>query len=154
MTGTHPQPLRRRYPSVGEWVLGAVGALAAFIGLVVLLAGDDDYVGVVGAATWRVGEISPWWGYGIFAGAKQKSHWATLRFTPEAAQWVKDEQWHPAQQAKMAEDGSLTLRLPYADMTELAMDVLRHGEQVQVIEPAALAKYVTERHRAAAGVYA
>jgi hypothetical protein len=67
MTGTHPQPLRRRYPSVGEWVLGAVGALAAFIGLVVLLAGDDDYVGVVGAATWRVGEISPWWGYGIFA---------------------------------------------------------------------------------------
>ena len=35
-------------------------------------------------------------GYGVFSGAKVQ--WATLQFTPEAAQWVQHEQWHPKQQ--------------------------------------------------------
>lgn len=91
-------------------------------------------------------------GYGIFAGAKVQ--WATLRFTPEAAEWVRHEQWHPAQEAKIEDDGSLTLRVPYADATELAMDVLRHGEQVKVLAPAALAQVVGERLRRAARTYA
>ncbi|HEX22514.1 MAG TPA: WYL domain-containing protein, partial [Chromatiales bacterium] len=34
--------------------------------------------------------------YGIFAGSP--SHTAHLRFTPQAARWVADEQWHPQQQ--------------------------------------------------------
>jgi predicted DNA-binding transcriptional regulator YafY len=92
-------------------------------------------------------------GYGIFAGASSKSQWATLRFAPEAAQWVQHEQWHPAQQAKLEADGSLTLKLPYADATELAMDVLRHGELVKVVAPAALAGLVAKRLRAAVEVY-
>jgi predicted DNA-binding transcriptional regulator YafY len=82
-------------------------------------------------------------GYGVFSGGKVQ--WATLQFTPEAAQWVKDEEWHPAQKASMADDGSLTLKLPYADATELAMDVLRHGEQVRVLSPAKLAQTVEQR---------
>ncbi|HSW22230.1 MAG TPA: WYL domain-containing protein [Burkholderiaceae bacterium] len=93
-------------------------------------------------------------GYGIFAGARQKSQWATLRFTPEAAQWVQHEQWHPEQVSRLEADGSLTLRLPYADTIELAMDVLRHGEQVKVVAPAALATLVGKRLREAAGLYA
>jgi predicted DNA-binding transcriptional regulator YafY len=91
-------------------------------------------------------------GYGIFAGAKVQ--WATLQFTPEAAQWVAHEQWHPEQQAVLADDGSLTLRVPYADATELAMDVLRHGEQVRVVAPAGLAATVVKRLRDAATLYA
>jgi len=75
-------------------------------------------------------------GYGAFSGAKVQ--WATLQFTPEAAQWVRHEQWHPQQEAKLHGDGSLTLRLPYTDATELAMDILRHGEQVKVLAPVAL----------------
>jgi len=75
-------------------------------------------------------------GYGAFSGARVQ--WATLEFTPEAAQWVRHEQWHPQQEAKLHTDGSLTLRVPYADATELAMDILRHGEQVRVAAPAAL----------------
>jgi predicted DNA-binding transcriptional regulator YafY len=82
-------------------------------------------------------------GYGVFSGAKVQ--WALLQFSPEAAQWVAHEQWHPQQQAVLHEDGSLMLRVPYADATELAMDVLRHGEQVKVLEPAALAQRVAER---------
>ena len=90
-------------------------------------------------------------GYGAFSGARVQ--WATLRFRPEAAQWVQHEQWHPQQQATLHDDGALTLRVPYADATELAMDVLRHGEQVRVLAPAALVKRVAAQVRAAAAVY-
>ncbi len=75
-------------------------------------------------------------GYGAFSGGKVQ--WATLEFTPEAAQWVRHEQWHPQQEAKLHGDGSLTLRVPYTDATELSMDILRHGEQVKVAAPSAL----------------
>ena len=91
-------------------------------------------------------------GYGVFSGAKLQ--WATLLFTPEAAQWVQHEQWHAKQQTTLHDDGSLTLRLPYSDATELAMDILRHGEQVKVLAPAALVKRVAAQLRAAAGIYA
>lgn len=90
-------------------------------------------------------------GYGIFTGGKLQ--WATLRFTPEAAQWVAHEQWHPAQEATVDSDGALTLRLPYAEATELAMDVLRHGEQVRVLKPASLAALVAQRLKDAASQY-
>jgi predicted DNA-binding transcriptional regulator YafY len=66
---------------------------------------------------------------------------------------VQHEQWHPAQEAKVESDGSLTLRVPYADATELAMDVLRHGELVRVVGPAALASLVAKRLQSAARVY-
>ena len=79
-------------------------------------------------------------GYGAFSG--DTVLWATLRFTVEATQWVQHEQWHPQQQVTVHDDGSLTLRLPYTDATELAMDILRHGEQVEVLEPAALRESV------------
>ena len=82
-------------------------------------------------------------GYGVFGGARLQ--WAVLEFDAEAAQWVAHEQWHPQQQATLAADGSLTLRVPYADATELAMDVLRHGEQVKVLAPPARARRVRER---------
>lgn len=90
-------------------------------------------------------------GYGVFAGRRLK--WATLRFDAEAAQWVGTEQWHPRQQRRHLPDGSLELRLPYADPTELVMDVLRHGEQVQVLAPKELAAEVADRLRRAIGRY-
>jgi predicted DNA-binding transcriptional regulator YafY len=90
-------------------------------------------------------------GYGAFSGAK--AQWATLQFTPEAAQWVRHEQWHPQQEAKLHGDGSLTLRLPYSDATELAMDILRHGEQVKVLAPAALVTAVRATLQRAAAQY-
>lgn len=91
-------------------------------------------------------------GYGIFGGGA-RLQWALLRFTPEAAQWVAHEQWHPAQQASVEADGALLLRLPYNDATELAMDVLRHGDQVRVLKPAALATLVADRLQRAAAQY-
>ena len=91
-------------------------------------------------------------GYGVFSGRRLK--WAVLRFSAEAAQWVATEQWHPRQQARRLADGSLQLRLPYADGTELSMDILRHGDQVQVLSPPDLAAQVAGRLQRAAAQYA
>ena len=90
-------------------------------------------------------------GYGIFSGKSLQQ--ATLHFSAEAAQWVAHEEWHPQQQLKSLPDGSLEMRLPYADATELAMDILRHGQQVKVLAPAALARLVAERLKTAAAQY-
>ena len=77
-----------------------------------------------------------------------------MNSTCEAAQWVATEQWHARQQAQTLADGSLKLRLPYADSTELSMDILRHGDQVRVLAPAALRREVAERLQRAAAMYA
>jgi predicted DNA-binding transcriptional regulator YafY len=90
-------------------------------------------------------------GYGVFAGRKLQR--ATLRFTPDAARWVATEQWHPQQTTRWLADGSLELRLPYADSTELSMDILRHGDQVRVVAPKTLVRQVAERLRRAAQQY-
>ncbi len=87
-------------------------------------------------------------GYGAYTGSKVQ--WATLWFSAEAAQWVAHEQWHPEQQLKRRKDGSLEMRLPYTDPTELAMDLLRHGDQAEVLAPLALRESVAQRLRAAA----
>jgi predicted DNA-binding transcriptional regulator YafY len=90
-------------------------------------------------------------GYGVFAGRRLK--WATLRFSAEAAQWVATEQWHAQQQMQWLDDGGLQLRLPYADSTELSMDILRHGDQVRVLAPQELVQQVAERLQRAARQY-
>lgn len=91
-------------------------------------------------------------GYGIFAGGRER--WARLRFAPEAAAWVAQEEWHPRQQWRRLDDGRYELRLPYVDETEIAMDVLRHGAQVEVLAPAGLRARVRASLTAALAVYA
>lgn len=82
-------------------------------------------------------------GYGIYGG--KASQWATLRVTAQAAQWVSREEWHPDQQGRWLDDGAYELKIPFAEETELVMDVLRQGAQVEVIGPPSLRKLVTER---------
>jgi predicted DNA-binding transcriptional regulator YafY len=79
-------------------------------------------------------------GYGIFGG--KPKHTARLVFTPQRARWVAEEQWHPQQQGRTLENGSYELRIPYSDPRELAMDVLKHGAEVEVVEPESLREMV------------
>lgn len=82
-------------------------------------------------------------GYGIFSG--KNIHWATLHFTSERARWVASERWHPKQKGKYLPDGSYELKVPYNDDRELIMDIMKHGAEVQVMEPADLReKVITE----------
>jgi predicted DNA-binding transcriptional regulator YafY len=90
-------------------------------------------------------------GYGIYAGGQQQ--WALLRFNPQAAQWASREEWHPEQVGRSLPDGSFELRLPYVDATELAMDVLRQGAELRVVEPPSLVELVKSRLQAAAALY-
>jgi predicted DNA-binding transcriptional regulator YafY len=89
--------------------------------------------------------------YGIFAGKADKV--AVLRFTPESARWVADEQWHPEQKATWLADGSYELAMPYRESRELVMDVMRHGAEVVVVAPADLRERVGEELGKAAGRY-
>jgi predicted DNA-binding transcriptional regulator YafY len=81
--------------------------------------------------------------YGIFAGPAP--HTAVLRFSPARARWVADEQWHPDQQGQRLPDGHYELRLPYGTATELLMDILRHGPEVQILSPPELIDAARDR---------
>jgi len=91
-------------------------------------------------------------GYGIYAGGRRR--WALLEFSAHAAQWASREEWHPEQQGLALPDGRWRLRLPYVDDTELLMDLLRHGEQVRVLQPPALRERLRQRLQAALDGYA
>lgn len=90
-------------------------------------------------------------GYGIFAG--KAIHRAVLKFTPERAQWVSLETWHPDQSDRRLSDGSYILEVPYSNDQELVMDLLRFGADVEVLEPPDLRARVHEALCTAAKQY-
>lgn len=82
-------------------------------------------------------------GYGIFSGARTRE--AVLRFSPEIARWVSRETWHSEQRSEYDDAGYYVLRVPYSQDTELIMDILKHGAEVEVLEPADLRDRVMSR---------
>ena len=90
-------------------------------------------------------------GYGIFSGSKVQ--WAKLRFTEERARWVSRELWHPLQRLSAQEDGRLVMELPFTDLRELSMDILRQGRHVEVLGPPELRAQVAQELRETLGQY-
>jgi hypothetical protein len=80
--------------------------------------------------------------------------WATLRFDADAAQWVASEEWHPQQRSRWLDDGRYELQVPYSEATELAMDILRHGDSVVVVGDKTLTALIAQRLQHAAARYA
>jgi predicted DNA-binding transcriptional regulator YafY len=89
--------------------------------------------------------------YGIFSG--QADQLAVLRFTPKRARWVADETWHPEQESRWLDDGFYELRIPYANDTELILDICRYGPDVVVVAPQSLRQAVAKRLHLAANQY-
>ncbi|MDP6537060.1 MAG: YafY family protein [Gammaproteobacteria bacterium] len=89
--------------------------------------------------------------YGIFSGKADKN--AVLRFSPAQARWVAGERWHPLQVSRFDEDGCYILKVPYHNDSELVMDILKYGPDVEVISPSALRKRVKQRLAAALDSY-
>lgn len=81
--------------------------------------------------------------YGIFAGVPVAT--AVLRFSAYRARWVADEIWHPEQRSRWLEDGRYELSIPYSRDTELVMDILKHGAEVEVIAPVDLREAVKKQ---------
>jgi len=90
--------------------------------------------------------------FGIFAGEPEAE--AVLRFTEKAARWVADEAWFPNCAGLWLEGGDYELRIPYANPTELIMEICRHGPDVEVIAPQALRDQVAKRLAESAKKYA
>ena len=88
--------------------------------------------------------------YGIFSG--QAKHSATLRFFPQVAREIAQQQWHPKQIGEWDGDDYL-LSIPYADDRELIQDILRHSPNVFVEKPVALRKKVQHKLQAALGLF-
>ncbi len=90
-------------------------------------------------------------GYGIFSGTETRV--ATLKFSPQRSRWVSRECWHSGQEGGLELDGSFVLRLPYSNQTELLMDILRHGAEVEVLGPPELREAVIRELGRAVDIY-
>lgn len=89
--------------------------------------------------------------FGLFD--RKASATAVLHFNAERARWIAEEIWHPDQQGRRLPDGSYELRLPYGDPTELILDILRYGPDVEVLAPARLRLQVQQRLQQALARY-
>jgi predicted DNA-binding transcriptional regulator YafY len=74
--------------------------------------------------------------FGIYKGGPRRE--VTLRFSPLKSRWIKDQVWHKDQKVKFLKDGSLELTFPVADFSEIKMEILKHGADVEVIKPKSL----------------
>lgn len=88
--------------------------------------------------------------YGIFSGTA--NDWAILRFRIETARWVAEEIWHPDQIGTWTGQ-HYELQVPYANPTELVMEILRYGPDVEVVAPSSLRSLVAERLAQAVAKY-
>jgi predicted DNA-binding transcriptional regulator YafY len=89
--------------------------------------------------------------YGIYPGPATET--AVLQFSAKSARWVAEEQWHPNARYETMPDGGVTLHVPYHHDTELIMEILRHGDQCEVLAPASLRTAVTDALRKAVSRY-
>ncbi|MGI9250761.1 MAG: helix-turn-helix transcriptional regulator [Pseudohongiellaceae bacterium] len=89
--------------------------------------------------------------FGIFSGSVKEI--AKLRFTPEAAKWAADENWHPEQQGKVLPDGRYELNIPYGNPTELLQDIMKYGPDVEVLAPKSLRQQLAENLKKACAQY-
>ncbi len=89
--------------------------------------------------------------YGIFAGKADKL--AVLKASPKLARWLAEEQWHPQQTGEWLENGAYQITLPYHNPTELIMDILKYGAEIEVIKPASLKQAVKQEINQMAKIY-
>jgi predicted DNA-binding transcriptional regulator YafY len=86
--------------------------------------------------------------YGIFAGRARQM--AKLVISGEAARYIAEERWHPKQRMSLQADGRLRLDLPCGDVRELARDLMRYVDEVEVLGPEELREAVDGMVRRAA----
>jgi len=73
--------------------------------------------------------------YGLFAG--EPKHTACIKFYPPVTNEVAAIQWHP-QQIISTQDDAVQIEIPYNDDRELICDILKYGNNAEVLKPAVL----------------
>jgi predicted DNA-binding transcriptional regulator YafY len=89
--------------------------------------------------------------FGIYKGKSTRE--VTLRFSPLKSRWIKDQVWHKDQRVKFLKDGSLELTFPVADFSEIKMEILKHGADVEVIRPKTLRELIKTEAQSIAKIY-
>ncbi len=89
--------------------------------------------------------------FGIASG--KRSIAVSLRFTPTASRRIKEQVWHPAQKTKWDRKGRLTLTVPVSDYRGIKSEVLKLGDEVEVIKPAALRREIMHELNRMVGLY-
>ena len=89
--------------------------------------------------------------FGLYKGKSAKE--VTLRFTPEKSKWIKDQIWHKDQKVTPLKDGSLEISFPVSDFSEIKREILKHGDQVEVIRPRTLRDLIRGEAEKIAKIY-
>lgn len=71
--------------------------------------------------------------FGIFQ--NRESFPVVLRFSPVRSRWIRGQVWHRDQKTEEIPNGALKLTIPVSHEAEILMEILRHGSQVEVLEP-------------------
>jgi len=88
--------------------------------------------------------------FGIFSGKADKT--AVLLFNQHRACYIEKEQWHPGQRGEWQGDEYLLI-IPYHNPTELMMDILKYGADVEVIALEELKQVVKVEIKQMARIY-
>jgi len=89
--------------------------------------------------------------FGLYKGSKTQL--VTLRFSPVKARWIKGQIWHKDQKEKTMKDGSLELTFPVANYSEVMMEILKHGPDVEVMKPKDLRDLIKAAAQKIAKIY-
>jgi len=90
--------------------------------------------------------------FGIFKSGSEGRFRAEILLRGTAAEIVRHQRWHPAQEITTTADG-LILSLPVSDDRELVMKVLQFGSQAMIIRPEELRRKVATEIEKMAGLY-
>lgn len=71
---------------------------------------------------------------GIFSGEKPVTY--TIRLSANASRWIQEEPWHAQQQLEFQNDGSCLLKVSAYHPMEIIPNVLKLGNEAQLLEPA------------------
>ena len=85
--------------------------------------------------------------------ADQPEVLVALRFAPSVSTRVGETTWHPSQTVTWMADGSLEWRARVSGTVEIRLWILGWGDDVEVLEPAALRADVAATHARAAARY-
>jgi predicted DNA-binding transcriptional regulator YafY len=87
-------------------------------------------------------------GWGLMRGIDAPVERVVLRFSPVAAAWIIDEQWHASQEMRTEDDGWLTFQVQIQITPEFQRWVFGYGREVRVIAPDSLRRWVEDEARA------
>ena len=156
--GTYPAPTRSAVKGIFESMLWnpALEIVPSRVEICAPLV-FHHYTTNYGGPLRKSGQLSGGNNYQLFATVLINVHYQIYATVTEASQvphsekvarWVAEENWHPAQQGRFLEDGRYRLDVPYSDPLELLMDILKHGNDVEVVAPRALRDLVAETLKA------